>query len=84
MNEVDITRAVLAALSEIAPEIEADNFDRQSKLRDEADLDSMDILNFVVALHEYFNIDIPESDYSHLVTVDTCVAYIARRLEGGK
>ena len=83
MKEVDIKPAVLAALSEIAPEIEVDNFDPQGKLRDEADLDSMDILNFVVALHERFKIDIPESDYSHLATVDSCVAYIASRLEAG-
>lgn len=79
MNDVDITAAVFAALGEIAPEVEPDTFDRGAKLRDEADLDSMDFLNFVVALHERLNVDIPESDYARLATVESCIAYLVER-----
>ena len=83
MNDRDITAAVLAALTEIAPEIDETTFDRRAELRVEADLDSMDFLNFVVLLHERLEIDIPESDYLHLATVDDCIAYLAGRLASG-
>ena len=80
MNEEDITAAVFAALAEIAPEIDDTMIDRHADLRDQADLDSMDFLNFVVGLHERLDIDIPEADYSRLATVDSCIAYLASRV----
>ncbi|MCC6715974.1 MAG: acyl carrier protein, partial [Gammaproteobacteria bacterium] len=43
------------------------------------DLDSMDFLHFVVALHDRLGIDIPESDYPHLTTIDAIVAYLQLR-----
>ena len=80
MNDEDIAAAVSAALAEIAPEIDDATIDRHADLRDQADLDSMDFLNFVVALHERLNIDIPESDYSQLATLDSCIEYLASRV----
>lgn len=80
MNDTDIGDAIAAALSEIAPEIDISTLPRDASLREEAELDSMDFLNFVVALHERLGIDIPESDYAALATFDDCVAYLARRL----
>ena len=79
MKDADITATVFAALAEIAPEIDEAMIDRDADLRDQVDLDSMDFLNFVVALHERLNIDIPESDYARLATVDSCVAYLTER-----
>jgi acyl carrier protein len=49
-------------------------------LRDQLDLDSMDALNFVIGLHEGFGVDIPESDYAKLTTLDGIVAYLASHL----
>lgn len=80
MNDTDIAGAVAAALNEIAPEIDTATFPRDASLREEAELDSMDFLNFVVALHERLGIEIPESDYAALTTFDDCVAYLVRRL----
>ena len=45
-------------------------------LREELDIDSMDFLNFVIALHETLGIDIPEAEYPRLVTLDGAVAYL--------
>ena len=47
-------------------------------LRDQLDIDSMDFLNFVIAVNERTGIDIPESDYGALATLNGCVAYLAR------
>jgi len=40
----------------------------------------MDWLNFLVALHEHLKVDIPESDYVRLGTLDQTVEYLAGKL----
>ena len=39
----------------------------------------MDALNFVVGLHGALGVDIPESDYAKLTTLDGCVDYLDAR-----
>jgi acyl carrier protein len=39
----------------------------------------MDWLNFIVALHERFGVDIPEADYAKLVTLDDLIGYLATK-----
>jgi len=41
----------------------------------------MDFLNYVIALHEVLNIDIAETDYRNLLSIDDAVSYIARQLK---
>jgi acyl carrier protein len=36
----------------------------------------MDSLNFVVGLHSTLGVEIPESDYPKLATLDGCVEYL--------
>ena len=57
-------------LAGIAPEANLAAVPGNAELRDELDLDSMDFLNFVAALHERTRIDIPEADYPRLATLD--------------
>ena len=80
MNPDDIRRTVVTALCDVAPEIEAAKLDPKAELRSTLDLDSMDLLNFVLGLHKALGIDIPEADYRKLASLDACVAYIAARL----
>jgi acyl carrier protein len=75
-----ITRAVVGALCDIAPEIDPAHLRRDADLRDELDIDSMDFLNFIVAVHEQLEVDIPEADYEQLQTIEDIVAYVAVRL----
>jgi acyl carrier protein len=79
MSEADIRAAVIAVLKSIAPELEEEALDPARPLRDQIDLDSMDWLNVIVALHERFRVDIPENDYAKLVTLADVVAYLAKK-----
>jgi acyl carrier protein len=73
----DDPRALLAGLlRRIAPEVDLDDVDPDADLQDEVDLDSMDFLNLVTALHEATGIDVPEHDYPALSTVNGFVAYV--------
>jgi acyl carrier protein len=44
----------------------------------------MDFLTFITAIHHRLGVDIPELDYSKLVTLDGAVAYIAAKLGSSK
>lgn len=80
MNAAEVRAGVLAELKHIAPELEEAGLAPAKPLREQVDLDSMDWLNFIVALHERFRVDIPESDYARLGTLDETVAYLQRKL----
>jgi acyl carrier protein len=76
----DDPRALLAGLlRRIAPEVDLDDVDPDADLQDEVDLDSMDFLNLVTALHETTGIDVPERDYPSLSSVSGFVDYVVAR-----
>jgi len=80
MNDLEIRKVVQEELSNIAPEVDLATIDPASDLREAIDIDSMDFLNFITAIHHRLGVDIPELDYPRLVTLDGAVAYIAARL----
>jgi acyl carrier protein len=47
---------------------------------EQLDLDLMDLLNFVIAVDQGLGVDIPESDYPRLGSLDAFVAYLSERL----
>lgn len=82
MTRDEIKTLVVTTLTGIAPEIEPDDIGPAVHLRDDLDLDSMDFLNYVIALHEQTGVEIPETDYGQLATLDGAVAYLAARAPG--
>lgn len=80
MDRNEIKATVLNELRRIAPEVEAGELKSDRPLREQVDLDSMDWLNFLVALHERLQVEIPESDYARLGTLDQTVDYLAAKL----
>jgi acyl carrier protein len=81
MTAEDIRKTVIDALTRIAPEIDPASIEPGASFRDQLDLDSMDFLNFVLAVHDRLSVEIPEADYPHLSTLDGAVAYLVARLE---
>lgn len=79
MNDDSRYAQVISLLQEIAPEVEPEELVRDQPLRRQVDLDSMDWLNFLIGLHRAFGVDIPESDYGRLVTLDDVVSYLRRK-----
>ncbi|HXP03630.1 MAG TPA: acyl carrier protein [Stellaceae bacterium] len=78
MSDVDTRSMIVELLSAIAPEADFTSLAGAEDLREALDLDSMDFMNFIVALHERAGIDIPEADYPKLRTLDGIAAYLAR------
>ena len=82
MNDNDIRSGIVAAIQDVAPEVEADELVADRPLREQVDLDSMDWLNFLIGLHEKLKVDIPEADYAKLTTIDAIAAYIVAARAG--
>ena len=80
MDDRNLRDVVLATLCRIAPEVAPGELAPGVPLRDQVDLDSMDWLNFLVALHGKLGVDIPEADYRKLVTLDDLVGYLQARV----
>ncbi|MBI3809050.1 MAG: acyl carrier protein [Nitrospirae bacterium] len=76
----EITNTVLRALGEIAPEADLVAIKPGVSFRDQLDIDSMDFLNFVIAVHAALHVEIPEADYPKLITLNGCVAYLSSRV----
>jgi acyl carrier protein len=72
---------VLEELGKIAPEAAPDQIDPTGDLREQVDLDSMDLLNLMIAIHEATGVDIPEADYPQMASLDGCVAYLRTRIK---
>ena len=80
MSDIDVRKVVQEELSNIAPEIDFAAVDPAADLREAIDIDSMDFLNFITAIHHRLGVEIPEVDYPKLVTLDGAVAYIKSKL----
>ena len=80
MTRDAIRDAVVKALTSVAPEVDPRTLQPDTVFRQEFDLDSMDFLNFVIAIHAGLGVDVPEIDYSRLATLGGAVDYLANRL----
>ena len=78
MTDAEIRAAVIEELGNIAPETDAATIDPDDDLREALDIDSLDFLNFLAALHRRLGVNVPESDYVKLLTVNGAVAYLAK------
>lgn len=79
MSDDEIKALVLRELGNIAPEAGTE-IDPDADLREQVDLDSMDILNLMIAIHEATGVDIPEADYPKLATLNAALAYLRDRI----
>ncbi len=82
MTDDEIKALVLRELKKIAPEAESDQIDPAVDLREQVDLDSMDILNLMIAIHGATAVDIPEADYPQMASLNRCIAYLRSRIKG--
>jgi acyl carrier protein len=80
MTREEIRTAFLEELVRIAPEIDPETVADEDHLLDDLELDSMDILNFVSALHDRLGIDIAEPDYPRIATLAEAMPYLLERL----
>ena len=77
MTREEISKTVTDILRRLAPDFDFAALKPDASLRKALAADSMDMLNFVVALHDELGVDIPEEDYPKIDTLGECVDYLA-------
>jgi acyl carrier protein len=82
VTDDQIREGVLRVLAGIVPGADLTALRPDLGLRDQLDIDSMDYLNLAIGIHEELQVDIPESAYDQLETLDDFVRYLAERTSG--
>lgn len=78
-SKTELEQTVLEALCGAVPEIDAATLEPSLNFRDQAELDSVDYLNFVLDLERRLGVQIPEQDYPRLSSLKGCLAYLRSR-----
>ena len=82
MSDQSIQAVVKEELENIAPDVDIEAVDPSADLREALDIDSMDFLNFVTAVHRRLGVDIPEKDYPKLITLEAAIQYLEAKRPG--
>lgn len=77
MTKDETKQVVLDIIADIAPDEDISNLKHDVRLRDQMQLDSMDFLDIVMELRKRHGIEVPESDYPQLASLDSCAEYLA-------
>ena len=76
MTKEEIRLLIVEELGTVAPETDAATIDPDADLREALDIDSLDFLNFIAALHKRTGVNVPERDYASLLTMNKAAAYL--------
>ena len=79
MTDEDIKKTIFKVLGTIAPETDFGALSPSENLRQALDIDSFDFLNVVIGISKELGIDIPESDYGKITTLEEMVSYLSKR-----
>ncbi|MDO5567324.1 MAG: acyl carrier protein [Planctomycetia bacterium] len=81
MTGAEIRSSIIEILSEINPDEDYENLKDDESFRDQLSMDSMDMLDIVLALRKKYKLQIPEEDYPHLVSMSSTLAYLEPLLQ---
>ena len=81
MTREDIKDVILEIIADIDEEADFASLDADAPLRDQLELDSMDFLDIVMELRKRHQLQIPESDYPRLATLNSCADYLEPLLQ---
>lgn len=76
MNTDQAKAIIFRVLGDVAPEVDPSMVDHSIDLSEQLDLDSMDYLNWMLAINKATGIDIPQRDVSKFITIDGAANYL--------
>lgn len=82
MTAEEIKDVLIEIIEDIDEDADMASLKPDVALRDQLDLDSMDFLDIVMELRKRYKIQIPEADYPHLATLNSCITYLTPMLVG--
>ncbi len=83
MTKEEATALLAATLRDIAPGVDLGAIDADLPLQEAADIDSVDFLALVTAIHDRTGVEIPPRDYPRLATPRLFVSYLTSASSAG-
>lgn len=80
MTPEALRAAFIEELVRVAPDIDPATVQDDDHLQDDLELDSMDFLNLVSALHRRLGVDVAERDYAQLATAGLAVPFLLAQM----
>ena len=80
MTKEQIRAMILEIIAQIIPDEDLSELRDDVPIREQVELDSMDFLDIVMELRKRYGIEVPESDYMELATLDSSAAYLEPRM----
>jgi acyl carrier protein len=76
MNQRQLGESVSRLILDIAPAADLEQLSPDEDMREELDLDSIDFIRLLEAIDAEFRVNIPESDYTRVNTLQKLLDYI--------
>ena len=76
MTGSEIREAVIEILSDINPDEDYANMKDDVSFREQFSMDSMDLLDIVLELRKRYRVQIPETDFPKLDTMNSTIEYL--------
>ncbi len=80
MTKDAIKNVIIKQILEIAPEIEEDEIEPDENIQRSLEIDSFDFLKILTAMQEELGVEVPESDYSKVDSVEHMAEYFLQHL----
>jgi acyl carrier protein len=81
MNTLQLARD---AIARVAPDVDVDALPIDVDFREEADLDSMDFLAVLNAIRDRTGVEVAESDYPRIITLQALADYVEQHLRADR
>ena len=72
----DPRQTIRDAISRVAPDVDPSSIPDEAEFREEAELDSMDLLNVLAEVAKATGVEVPESDYGSITTIEDFAEYL--------
>lgn len=80
MTQEQIKKTIIDQILEIAPDIEEGDIVSDKNLQRSLEIDSFDFLKILTALNEILGVEVPESDYAKVDTLEHMTQYFIQNL----
>lgn len=80
MTPETLRATLIELLMDIAPDADPDDVYDDESLREQLDIDSMDLLRFAQAIQDRLGVDVPEIDQPKLDRLDVAIPWLLQRM----
>ncbi len=79
MNTDELKTMIIKEILEIAPDVEEDEIELDANIQRSLEIDSFDFLKILTAMHEKTGVEVPESDYAKVSSVEDMAGYFLEK-----